>query len=106
MLSALVILVAVGFAMFFFRQTGTGHLGSYTLEVSLADASGLTAGSEVRLAGAKIGSITGVTLEQPSYRALVEVQIRDDLLLPADSRASVSSSPISGVYLALCQDIR
>jgi phospholipid/cholesterol/gamma-HCH transport system substrate-binding protein len=69
--------------------------------VSLADASGLTAGSEVRLAGAKIGSITGVTLEQPSYRALVEVQIRDDLLLPADSRASVSSSPISGVYLAL-----
>jgi len=100
-ISALVILVAVGFAVFFFRQTGTGHLGSYGLEVSMADAAGLSAGSEVRLAGAKIGSVTSVTLELPSYRALVAIQIRDDLALPIDSKASVSASALGGLYLAL-----
>lgn len=100
-LSALVILVAVGFMVFFFRQTGTGHLGSYSLKVSMAESSGLAVGSEVRLAGVKIGSVTGLALEPRSYRALVEMRIRDDLLLPADSVARVSTSALGYVYLAL-----
>lgn len=100
-LSALVVLVAIGFFAFFMKQVGTGHLGSYMLRVSLADAAGLSVGSEVRLAGAKIGSVTGLTLEQPSYRAIVEVRIRDDLFLPQDSAANVSSSALGDVYLSL-----
>lgn len=100
-LSAFVILVAVGFMLFFFRQTGTGHLGSYGLKVSLADASGLAVGGEVRLAGAKVGSVTGLALDPQSYRALVEIRIRDDLLLPEDSRAGISSSAFGDIYLTL-----
>lgn len=100
-ISALVIVVAVGFAAFVFQQTGTGHVGSYRLKVNMPDASGLVVGSEVRLAGAKIGSVAAVSLEQPSYRAVVEIAIRDDLDLPADTRASVSFSPLGGIYLTL-----
>jgi len=100
-ISALVILVAIGFMVFFVNRTSTGHLGSYGLKVSMADASGLSEGSEVRLAGVKVGSVTGLTLEPVSYRAVVEIRIRDDLSLPADSRAAVSSSALGGLYLAL-----
>lgn len=100
-ISALVIVVAVGFMVFFVNRTSTGHLGSYGLKVSLADASGLSEGSEVRLAGVKVGSVTGLTLEPISYRAVVEIRIRDDLSLPVDSRAAVSSSALGGLYLAL-----
>ena len=100
-ISALVILVALGFMAFFIDRTSTGHLGSYGLKVSLADASGLSEGSEVRLAGVKVGSVTGLTLEPTSYRAVAEIRIRDDLSLPADSRAAVSSSALGGLYLAL-----
>lgn len=100
-ISALVIVVAIGFLVFFWMRTSTGHFGSYGLKVSLADASGLAVGSDVRLAGAKIGSVTGLELEQPSYRALVAISIRDDLALPADSRAAVSSSALGDVYLTL-----
>ena len=100
-ISALVIVVAIGFMVFFVNRTSTGHLGSYGLKVSMADAAGLSAGSEVRLAGAKIGSVTGLTLEQPSYRAVVEIRVRDDLVLPADTTAAVSSSALGGIYLAL-----
>ena len=66
-ISALVILVALGFMAFFINRTSTGHLGSYGLKVSLADASGLSEGSEVRLAGVKVGSVTGLTLEPTSW---------------------------------------
>jgi len=100
-ISALVILVALGFMAFFINRTSTGHLGSYGLKVSLADASGLSEGSEVRLAGVKVGSVTGLTLEPTSYRAVVEIRVRDDLSLPADSAAAVSSSALGGLYLAL-----
>ena len=100
-ISALVILVAIGFMVFFFNRVSTGHLGSYGLKVSMADASGLSEGSEVRLAGVKVGSVTGLTLEPTSYRAVVEIRVRDDLSLPADSTAAVSSSALGGLYLAL-----
>jgi len=100
-LSALVVLVAIGFAVFFFLQTGTGHFGSYSLRVSMSDASGLSIGSDVRLAGVKIGSVIGVSFEQLSHRAVVEIKIRDDLALPVDSRASVSFSPFGDIYLGL-----
>jgi phospholipid/cholesterol/gamma-HCH transport system substrate-binding protein len=100
-ISALVIVIALSFGVYFFVQTGTGHLGSYPLRASMADASGLSVGSEVRLSGAKIGSVTGVSLDQQSYRAVLEIRIRDDLFLPVDSTVTVSASALGDIYLAL-----
>jgi phospholipid/cholesterol/gamma-HCH transport system substrate-binding protein len=100
-ISALVIVIAVAFFVYFMMQTGTGHLGSYALRVSLADASGLSVGSGVRVSGAKVGSITKLDLDQKTYRAIVEIRIRDDLFLPADSRATVTASPLGEIYLTL-----
>jgi phospholipid/cholesterol/gamma-HCH transport system substrate-binding protein len=100
-ISALVVLVAIGFMIFFFNRTSTGHLGSYALKVSMGDASGLSAGSEVRLGGVKIGAVTGLALEPVTYRALVDIRIRDDLALPVDSVATATASPMGGMHLAL-----
>ena len=88
LISALVILVAIGFLVFIAVRTGTGHLGSYPLRVRVADASGLTVGSDVRLGGT-------------DYSAVVETDIRDDLALPVDSRASISTSTLSNPYLTI-----
>ena len=100
-ISALVIVIAVAFFIYFLGQVGTGHLGSYALRVSLPDASGLSIGSEVRLSGVKVGSVIGLELDQKSYRAIVEIKVRDDLQLPVDSRASVTPSALGEIYLTL-----
>ena len=100
-LSALVILVAIGFLVFIFIRTGTGHLGSYSLRIRMADASGLVVGSDVRLGGTKIGTVTGLSLDTIDYSAVVEAQIRDDLTLPVDSRADIASSTLSNPYLSI-----
>jgi phospholipid/cholesterol/gamma-HCH transport system substrate-binding protein len=100
-LSALVILVAIGFLVFIFVRTGTGHLGSYSLRIRMADASGLTVGSDVRLGGTKIGSVTDLWLDKSDFSAVIKADIRDDLSLPLDSRASVATSTLSNPYLSI-----
>jgi len=100
-LSALVVVVAIGFLAFIFVRTGTGHLGSYPLRIRVADASGLTVGSDVRLGGTKIGSITDLRLDTSNYSAVITATIRDDLALPVDSRASVATSTLSNPYLSI-----
>ena len=100
-LSALVVVVAIGFLAFILVRTGTGHLGSYSLRIRVADASGLTVGSDVRLGGTKIGSITDLWLDKSDFSAVVKANIRDDLALPVDSRASVATSTLSNPYLSI-----
>ena len=101
LLSASVVVVAIGFLAFLFVRTGTGHLGSYPLRVRMTDASGLTVGSDVRLGGTKIGSVTALSLDKSNYSAVVETMIRDDLTLPADSGASIATSTLSNPYLSI-----
>jgi phospholipid/cholesterol/gamma-HCH transport system substrate-binding protein len=101
LLSASVIVVAIGFLAFLFVRTGTGHLGSYPLRIRMTDASGLTVGSDVRLGGTKIGSVTALSLDKGNYNAVVETLIRDDLTIPVDSGASIATSTLSNPYLSI-----
>ena len=99
--SALVIVVAIVFLGFILLRTGTGHLGSYELRVRLADAGGMKTGSEVRLGGTKIGSVSSLWLDPADYSAVLSVRVRDDLALPVDSRAAISASALGDQYLTV-----
>lgn len=99
--SGLVIVVAVGFVLFMAVRTGTGHLGSYVMRVRVSDATGLSLGSDVRVGGVKVGTISGLYLDPKTYGASVQVRMRDDLSLPVDSTAAVSSSVMGDTYLSI-----
>jgi phospholipid/cholesterol/gamma-HCH transport system substrate-binding protein len=100
-ISALIILVAVGFLVFIYARTGTGHLGSYPLAIRLPTAAGLDVGKDVRVGGVKIGSVSSLSLDPVNYSAIVEISVRDDLSLPVDSTATVSSTVLGEAYLAI-----
>ena len=99
--SGLVIVVAVVFVGFIVMRTGTGHLGSYDLQVRLADAGGVKVGSDVRLGGTKIGSVLNLRLDPADYSAVLDVRVRDDLALPVDSTAGISGSVLGEQYVAI-----
>jgi phospholipid/cholesterol/gamma-HCH transport system substrate-binding protein len=99
--SGLVIVVAILFIGFVAKRTGTGHLGSYDVRIRLADAGGVKAGSDVRLGGTKIGSVLNLRLDPADYSAVLDVRIRDDLALPVDSVAGMSSSTLGEGYLSI-----
>jgi phospholipid/cholesterol/gamma-HCH transport system substrate-binding protein len=99
--SGLVIVVAVVFVGFVVMRTGTGHLGSYDLRVRLADAGGVQVGSDVRLGGTKIGTVLSLRLDPADYSAVLDVRVRDDLALPADSTAWISGSVMGQQFVAI-----
>lgn len=99
--SGLVILVAVWFLFFIVTRTGTGHLGSYDLQVRLADAGGVKVGGDVRLGGTKIGSVLSLDLDPADYSALLRVRVRDDLALPVDSTANVSGAVLGEQFVSI-----
>ena len=68
---AAVILAAIGFVVYAGEITGrgTGNVGSYDLKASFRSVEGITAGSDVRLAGVKVGTITSLTLNPTTFFA-------------------------------------
>jgi phospholipid/cholesterol/gamma-HCH transport system substrate-binding protein len=100
-ISALVVIIALGFLVFFYLQTGTGRLGSYELRARLPTADGLAVNADVRVGGIKVGSITDMMVAPRSYLAIVRFRIRDDLYLPVDSTLSITIPNMGSPYLTI-----
>ena len=70
----------------------------YSLIAEFTSAEGIDIGSDVRLAGIKIGSVRGLVINEETYGADVELLIRGDLELAADSMFAVASESFLGGY--------
>ena len=98
---ALVVVAAIALGLFLHLRTGTATSG-YELNVRLPKTDGLSKGSEVRVSGVKVGSVTDLTLDPISYLATVHMNIRDDVQVPADSSLEVTSGGLLGnLYVAI-----
>ena len=92
---AVVLAVAVGFMVWAGRGTGTGA-GTYPLHASFRSVEGIVVGTDVRMAGVKVGSVTEITLDPQTFFADTTLALRDDIQLPDDSAALVSSEGLMG----------
>lgn len=93
-----VIAVAAGF-LFYTAQTaglGTGAGASYPLTASFRSIEGVQVGTDVRLAGVKIGSVSALNLNAETFRADATLSIRDGVVLPLDTAAVVASEGLLG----------
>ncbi|WP_424811271.1 outer membrane lipid asymmetry maintenance protein MlaD [Roseococcus sp. YIM B11640] len=57
---------------------------------------GLNLGSDVRIGGVKVGSVTDLRIDTRTYQAQVTMRVRPDLGLPSDSSAEVTSEGLLG----------
>ena len=99
------VLAVAGFFLFFAAQT-TGYRqasgGAYELSASFRSAEGLSLGTDVRLAGVKVGTVTGLDLNPQTFRADVRFSVSKAIELPDDSAAVVASEGLlGGTYLEL-----
>ena len=80
-----------------FGRLGEGFKSYYPLTVRFTDASGLLKGSDVLLAGAKIGRVSdGPRLVREGHGVSVPLRIYDYVKIPAGSKFSVGSSGLLG----------
>lgn len=68
----------------------------YIVKASLDSAAGIDAGSPVKMAGIKIGQVKSKTLNPQTYRAELELQIKQNIKLPKDSLLVVGASGLLG----------
>ncbi|MBW4968657.1 MCE family protein, partial [Pseudoalteromonas sp. CR1] len=69
---------------------------TYALRASFRSVEGVTVGTDVRLAGVKIGTVTSLTLNPQTFYADAAVSIRRDVLLPDDSSILISAEGLLG----------
>lgn len=88
---------AIAFGVYASQSTGLSQGGSgYELNASFRSLEGVGVGTDVRLAGVKIGTVTGVALNPETYRADTTFAISDGILVPDDSAIVISSEGLLG----------
>lgn len=92
-----VLAAAIAFGVYTVQTAGLslGQEG-YPLTASFRSLEGITVGSDVRLAGVKVGTVTDIALNADTFRADTVVSIRDGIEIPDDSAIVVSSEGLLG----------
>ncbi len=100
---ALVIVAAVGFLVYVNQASGVANQsGGFELTASFRKAGGLSPGSEVRLAGVRIGSVREIQIDYERYRADVRFQIAGTAKIPEDSSAEIQAEGLfGGTYISI-----
>jgi len=101
-LGGLVVVVAVGFFVFALQATDVGAVDGYGLKARFLRVGGLEVGSDVRISGVKVGTVTDRQLDTESFEAVVLFKVSSELRLPTDTQAVVTSEGLLGnKYLRL-----
>jgi phospholipid/cholesterol/gamma-HCH transport system substrate-binding protein len=92
-----VLAVAIGFLVYAGQSTGfSGSANTYPLTASFRAVDGISVGTDVRLAGVKVGTITELDLNPQTFFADATVEIDRSIELPDDSAILVSSEGLLG----------
>jgi phospholipid/cholesterol/gamma-HCH transport system substrate-binding protein len=101
LIGAAVIAIAVIFVIFAYRSTSTLDTQGYELVARMTRVDGVAIGTDVRLAGVKVGTVHSLTLE-PNYLVAVHMDIHKEVQVPDDSSLVVTSSSLLGSsYLSI-----
>ena len=92
-----VLAVALGFAAYAgIGSRLTPDTGSYELTASFRSVDGITIGTDVRLAGVKVGSVARLDLNPATYYADATITVKNAIAIPDDSAILISSEGLLG----------
>jgi phospholipid/cholesterol/gamma-HCH transport system substrate-binding protein len=102
LIGAVVIVLAALFLVYAYSTAGVTRAGGYELSAVFNSVDGVTTGTDVRIAGIKVGTVTGLSLDQKLYQAKVKFDVANDVKLPDDSQIKVASEGLLGSnYLSI-----
>lgn len=91
-----VLAAAVGFFLYA-SGSATGASGdTYELQAHFRSAEGIGVGTEVRLGGVPVGSVTAMELNPQTFLAETTISVSQDIILPDDSAIAISSEGLLG----------
>lgn len=95
---AAVLAAAAGFLFYTAGVAGIGGLSSddYDLTASFRSIEGVTAGTDVKLAGVKIGTVSNIALNPQTFRGDATLSLTKGIVIPDDSAAVIASEGLLG----------
>ncbi len=98
LVGAIIIALAIGFFTYAYTTAGlgTGASGGYHVSAEFDNASGIAVGTDVRVAGIKVGTVTGQSLNPKSFQARIDMMLSPTLSLADDTSAKISSEGLLG----------
>ena len=101
-LGGVVLVVAVIFLAFAYSVATVKSTGGYPISATFEKVGGLERGSDVRISGISVGTVTGQELDQKSFQAKVTLSIAQNVALPTDTEAAiVGDGLLGGKYVNL-----
>ena len=93
-----VLAVAAGFLIYLGQVGGVGlaPADAATYSASFRSAEGVGIGTDVRLAGVKVGSVLDMELDPNTFRAETKFSVQDNVTLPEDTAVVISSEGLLG----------
>jgi len=98
-----VVLVVAGFFLYFsYDKADVGMVEGYSLTAKFDKVDGVKVGSDVMLAGIKVGTVTDESLDTKEYLAVLQLSLASDVQLPDDSAIKIASDGLlGGKYLSI-----
>lgn len=102
LVGAAVLLGAAGFVYLGFASSGVRTVSGYTIEAEFTDVSGVNPGTEVRLAGVKVGTVLTKALADDGQLAVLSLNLDEKYKVPADSKVRIlPDGLLGGSYIAV-----
>ena len=94
-----VIVIAILFTLLIYKSAHFAYNDKdkgYVINAKFQNISGIIEGSDVMIAGIKIGQVHELALDPKTYQAVITLKINSSVEIPSDSRASITSAGIVG----------
>lgn len=97
LVGGIVLAAAIGFGIYAAQVAGLqSNTDGYRLSASFRSIEGVSVGTDVRLAGVKVGTVQNIDLNPETYRADTLVKINAGVEIPDDSAIAVASEGLLG----------
>ncbi len=100
----LAVLILAGlFVNYAMKTVNSGGSGAdYHLKAHFGSIGSIDSGSDIRLAGVKVGVVNNISLDTKTYDALVDMSIHANIPVPVDSTAKITTDGLLGsAYISI-----
>ena len=94
-MGAFVLVTAISF-LTLGMQSINNQKNGYSISLIFGSTAGLKNGDNVKISGINVGKIIKLELDQEDYNAKVDIIINNDIKIPDDSSAKITSSTLLG----------
>jgi phospholipid/cholesterol/gamma-HCH transport system substrate-binding protein len=95
-LGAVVLLIAAIFLLFAYSIADLKVTSGYEVSADFLKIGGLVRGSDVRISGVNVGTVSGESLNHDNFQARITMSISADVDLPVDTQAAIVGDGLLG----------